>query len=105
MVEHPVARAALRPSLKPVPRVAVGEFVQLVAVVEHQSSAVEGAEGVAPAPTADAGGTRGECAQSLVGLAGRAAEAIWIHGPWHMPRPSGPRELEAIGHGRLLKTS
>ena len=87
--------AAPRPLvlLKPVPTVAVGEFVQLVAVVEHQSSAVV-AEGVAPAPTADAGGTRAQCAKCLVGLAGRAAEAIWIHGPW----PGHVRsQLEAMG--------
>jgi len=83
MVErYLVEVAAPRPLvlLKPVPTVAVGEFVQLVAVVEHQSSAV--AEGVAP-PTADAGGaggTRAQCAKCFVGL-GRA-EAIWIHGPW-----------------------
>ena len=60
MVErYLVEVAAPRPLvlLKPVPTVAVGEFVQLVAVVEHQSSAV--AEGVAP-PTADAGGAGGD---------------------------------------------
>lgn len=98
MVErYLVEVAAPRPLvlLKPVPTVAVGEFVQLVAVVEHQSSAV--VEGVAPAPTADAGGTRAQCAKCFVGLAGRA-EAIWIHGPWpgHVRSRAGSQDRKSV---------
>eukprot|EP00435_Cladocopium_sp_Y103_P048532 s2735_g14.t1 len=68
----------------PVLTVAVEELVQLAVVVENQSSAE--AVGVAPAPIADAGGTRAEC---FVRLAGRAAEAIWIHGPWTLRSQGG----------------